>query len=100
LDEGVKEEDSQEDASEPDGAPLTLNQHSNPPTPPVPSDYDAVLEELAARSASNGNGQLRLCDHCGTPGKLNPWDWPHRPDGIVLHSSCEGPWFDSEGRRQ
>ena len=41
-----------------------------------------------------------LCDHCGTPGKLNPWDWPHRPFGIVLHSSCEGAWWDSEGRRQ
>jgi hypothetical protein len=106
LDEGVKEEeDSQEGTeAEPEHATPLLppNQHSNTPTPPspVPSDYDAVLEELAARSASNGNGQLRLCDHCGTPGKLNPWDWPHRPDGIVLHSSCERPWFDSEGRRQ
>jgi hypothetical protein len=41
-----------------------------------------------------------LCDHCGTPGKLHPWDWPGRPDGIVLHSSCETGWLDSEGRRQ
>jgi Protein of unknown function (DUF3631) len=43
---------------------------------------------------------LPLCDHCGTPGNLNPWDWPGRPDGLVLYSSCEGPWFDSEGGRQ
>src|SRR5262245_34667724 len=49
---------------------------------------------------TNGNGSPPLCDHCGTPGKLSPWTWPGRPDGIVLHSSCEGGWFDSEGRRQ
>jgi len=45
------------------------------------------------------NGQPPLCDHCGTPGRLHPYDWPNRPDGIVLHSSCEGPWFDSEARQ-
>jgi hypothetical protein len=78
----------------------------------VPSDYDAVLEERAAqgypdlpaslrRVAPNvGNGSPPLCDHCGTVGKLHPWDWPGRPGGITLHSSCEGAWFDSEGRRQ
>src|SRR5262245_48000507 len=61
----------------------------------VPSDYDAILEELAIRkSASNGNGSPPLCDHCGTRGKLSPYDWPNRPSGIVLHSSCEAPWFD------
>ena len=37
-----------------------------------------------------------FCDPCGTTGKLNPWHWPGRPDGITLHSSCEAPWFDSE----
>jgi len=47
-----------------------------------------------------GNGSPPLCDHCGTPGRLNPYDWPSRPSGIVLHSSCEGPWWDSEGARQ
>src|SRR5262249_11254176 len=46
-----------------------------------------------------GNGSLPLCEHCGTPGRLNPYDWPQRPGGIILHSSCEGPWFDSEARR-
>jgi putative DNA primase/helicase len=42
----------------------------------------------------------RLCDHCGggeTPANpLNPWDWPGRPGGILLHRRCEEPWFDSE----
>src|SRR5262245_32914983 len=67
----------------------------------VPSDYDAVLEERAAQGLpTNGNGPPLLCDHCGTPGRLNPYDWPSRPSGIVLHSSCEGPWWDSEGARQ
>jgi len=40
------------------------------------------------------------CDHCGTTGKLQPWDWPGRPDGITLHSSCEGAWFDGKGWKQ
>jgi len=67
----------------------------------VPSDYDAVLEERAAQGLStNGNGSPPLCDHCGTPGRLNPYGWPSRPSGVILHSSCEGPWFDSEGARQ
>jgi hypothetical protein len=39
------------------------------------------------------------CDHCGQPGATGQYDWPHRPGGIVLHSSCEGPWFDSEARQ-
>jgi hypothetical protein len=43
------------------------------------------------------------CDQCGQPATsadpLHPWDWPGRPDGITLHSSCEVPWFDSEGRQ-
>jgi Protein of unknown function (DUF3631) len=51
-------------------------------------------------STTNGsNGQPPLCDHCGTPGQLHPYNWAGRPDGIVLHSSCEGPWFDSEARQ-
>jgi hypothetical protein len=54
----------------------------------------------AAPTNGNGNAQPPLCDHCGTPGKLSPWTWRGRPDGIVLHSSCEGPWFDGEGARQ
>jgi hypothetical protein len=39
------------------------------------------------------------CDHCGTLGATNEYDWPHRPNGITLHSSCEGPFYDSEQRR-
>jgi hypothetical protein len=41
---------------------------------------------------------LRRCDHCGQPGATGEYDWPHRPFGIVLHSSCEAPWYDSERR--
>jgi len=68
----------------------------------VPSVYDAVLGERAAQGRPTNGRQTPppLCDHCGTPGKLQPWSWPNRPDGITLHSSCEAAWFDSEGRRQ
>jgi hypothetical protein len=42
-----------------------------------------------------------LCDNCGRPATNGQrWDWPGRPDGITLHSSCEGVWFDSEARQQ
>ena len=61
------------------GAPLPPNQHPNTPTP-------TPLE--------------RRCDHCGTLGATRQYDWPGRPDGIALHSSCEGPWFDSETTRR
>jgi putative DNA primase/helicase len=66
----------------------------------MPPDYDAVLEELAAQGRPTNGGRPQLCDHCGTTGKLNPWNWRGRPFGITLHSSCEAPWFDSEGGRQ
>src|SRR5262249_42812597 len=33
------------------------------------------------------------CDQCGQPATsadpLHPWDWPGRPDGILLHRRCE-----------
>jgi hypothetical protein len=60
-----------------------------------------IPSEISGTGAAPTNGGATLCDHCGTPGKLNPYHWDGRPDGIVLHSSCEGPWFDSEkGRLQ
>jgi len=38
-----------------------------------------------------------LCDNCGRPATTGQrWDWEGRP--LVLHSSCEGPWFESGGR--
>jgi hypothetical protein len=40
-----------------------------------------------------------LCDYCGGQGATGQWDWPGRPFGITLHSSCEGPWYDSERRQ-
>jgi hypothetical protein len=44
---------------------------------------------------------IARCDHCGQPGTAaNPlcgWDWPGRPDGIWLHSRCEGPWWEDQG---
>jgi Protein of unknown function (DUF3631) len=63
-------------------------------------DFPALPDFL--RRTPNGNGyRPPRCDHCGSSvGVLSPWDWPGRPDGITLHSSCEAPWFDSEGRRQ
>jgi hypothetical protein len=72
-------------------------------------------EEKSATTSSSGNGHafadypdLRLslqrrssvrCDHCGTLGATNGYGWPHRPFGITLHSSCEAPFYDSEGRQ-
>jgi len=64
-------------------------------------DVGTDVTDVTLPSGYRGaNGQPPLCDHCGTPGRLTPYDWPNRPDGIVLHSSCEGPWSDSEGARQ
>lgn len=41
-----------------------------------------------------------LCDNCGQPATSGQtWNWPGRPDGITLHSSCEAPWFDGERRQ-
>jgi Protein of unknown function (DUF3631) len=50
--------------------------------------------------APSSSFQPPLCDNCGRPATSGQrWDWRGRPDGIVLHSSCEGPWFDSERRQ-
>jgi Protein of unknown function (DUF3631) len=41
-----------------------------------------------------------LCDNYGRPATTGQrWNWPGRPDGITLHSSCETVWFDSENRQ-
>jgi hypothetical protein len=82
----------------------TGNSNGGQGTEQVPSDYTIPadypdLPPFLQRTPTNGGQPLPLCDNCGTTGKLNPWDWPGRPDGVVLHSSCEGPWWDSEGRR-
>jgi Protein of unknown function (DUF3631) len=58
----------------------------------APSDNPGDMECLRRDPA-------RRCDHCGSQlGSMNPYDWPGRPDGIWLHPSCEGLWFDSVGR--
>jgi putative DNA primase/helicase len=45
----------------------------------------------------------RLCDYCGgmeTPADpLRPWDWPGRPDGVLLHERCEALWHDGAAQR-
>jgi putative DNA primase/helicase len=64
----------------------------------MPSPYSALQD--CSRPARSNSFQPLLCNHCGTAGKLNPWNWPGRPDGITLHSSCEAPWFDRERRRR
>jgi hypothetical protein len=54
ADGGVKKEEDAEEGGESEDSPLPLNQSSNTPTPPVPSpvpsNYDPVIEELAARA--------------------------------------------------
>jgi hypothetical protein len=102
--EGIKEEEAEEDdASEPEQPEPLLppDPHLNTSTPSVCSapfyDPGPIPDCLRRAPPSNSNGSPPLCDHCGTPGNLTPWDWPNRPDGIVLHSSCEAPWFDSKG---
>jgi len=62
----------------------------------APSDFPDLPASLR-RISTNGSSQPpQLCDYCGTTGKLNPYNWAGRPSGIILHSSCEGPWYDSE----
>jgi hypothetical protein len=58
-----------------------------------------VLDVSNLSVAGENGGGVHRCDHCGQQGAIGRYDWPHRPFGISLHSSCEGPWFDSEGRR-
>jgi hypothetical protein len=54
--------------------------------------------DRGAARAANGNGSAdHRCDHCGQLGASGQWDWPGRPDGVWLHTRCEGPWFDAEG---
>jgi putative DNA primase/helicase len=63
------------------------------------SDYPD-LPEFLRRPPNSGNGFAPpRCDHCGRPATSGQrWNWPGRPDGVVLHSSCEGPWFDTQSR--
>jgi AAA domain-containing protein len=68
------------------------------PPPPDISGTSATLGS-SDKGTPHGNGSPPLCNHCGTPGKLTPYDWPHRPFGIALHSSCEAPWYDSGSRQ-
>jgi hypothetical protein len=70
---------SEASAAAPDGA-LEPAHRANPSRPPEP-----------------------LCDHCGQILRRGDsgqaWNWPGRPDGILLHARCETPWFDSEASR-
>jgi Protein of unknown function (DUF3631) len=65
----------------------------------APSDFPDLPASLRRTPSNGSQPPPQLCDHCGTTGKLEPWNWPGRPDGISLHSSCEGAWWDSEKRR-
>jgi hypothetical protein len=55
-----------------------------------------VLDVWNVSVVGDNGGGVHRCDHCGQQGAIGRYDWPHRPFGISLHSSCEGPWFDSE----
>jgi hypothetical protein len=64
------------------------------PAPPPAASDPGPFPEILRRSPP------ALCDNCGRPATNGQrWHWPGRPDGITLHSSCEGPWFDSEARQ-
>jgi putative DNA primase/helicase len=66
----------------------------------VPSD--SGMDNLDVRDGGPIPEICPRCDHCGQPAtradRLNPYDWPGRPDGIRLHGRCEEGWMDSEGR--
>jgi hypothetical protein len=65
------------------------------------TDEMRVVAPVAPVAPLPGNeGPPVLCDNCGRPATNGQrWNWPGRPDGITLHSSCEGVWFDSERRQ-
>jgi hypothetical protein len=46
-------------------------------------------------------GGAQRCDHCGRAAtvadSLHGWDWPGRPNGILLHRRCEEPFYDGVG---
>ena len=67
------------------------------------------LVSLDLGDTGGTGGRLRACsvsgdrcDFCGgsatAADPLTPYDWHGRPEGIWLHSRCEGPWFDREGQ--
>jgi hypothetical protein len=70
-------------------APVRLSDSGNGHAPNDPGPMPAFLRRPPPE----------LCDYCGGPGATGQWDWPDRPFGITLHSSCEGPWYDSERRQ-
>jgi hypothetical protein len=71
---------------------LPPEQQCNTATPPLDDFPD--LPDCLRRSPP------ALCDNCGRPATSGQrWDWPGRPDGITLHSSCEAPWFDTEASK-
>jgi hypothetical protein len=80
--------DDADDADAGPAAPPTLAPQGDRPgrgTTGVPSEY-AVLEELAAQGRPTNGFRPPRCDQCGgISGRMNPWDWPNRPDGIILH---------------
>jgi hypothetical protein len=71
---------------------VSESQQHNDHNGPLRDDYLDIPLSLQRRSTV-------CCDHCGQLGASGRYDWPHRPSGITLHSSCEGPWFDSWGRQ-
>lgn len=102
-DGGVKEGEETEEGGESEAEPpspfIPPNQHSNTPTPhtagdAVPSDYDAVIGELAAQAAVPDLVDRRGCDHCGLPADHQPLRLVGDSDGrqAYLHRRCEASW--------
>jgi putative DNA primase/helicase len=54
--------------------------------------------DTARRIIAPARRMDRLCDHCGGTERLadpvRRWNWPGRPDGVLLHRRCEMPWYD------
>jgi hypothetical protein len=104
-DGGVKEGEETEEGGESEAEQpspfIPPNQHSNTPTPhtagdAVPSDYDAVIKELAAQAVPVDR---RGCDYCGLPADNQPLRLCSDGERQAwLHRRCEVPWFSSKDR--
>jgi hypothetical protein len=90
--------DSREEKEAADGDPAYDVEASSPFTPQnPPQHYNSTPFDPGPIPDCLQRAPPTLCDNCGRPATSGQrWDWPGRPEGVSLHSSCEGAWFDSE----
>jgi hypothetical protein len=85
----------------PTGAVTIYRRYDKPALGPPGDSLDDLLRDCAVekREARDSYFTGRRCDYCGCMetrvDKLNGFDWPGWPDGILLHKRCEYPWLDS-----